>query len=58
MPDWPQARRQVLQALLPLAQDRSEENLKKDGYPQAHDIVRQMVQQSSRQLAALGALGA
>lgn len=57
-PDWPQARTQVLQALLPLAQDRSEKNLKKAGYAQAHDIVRQMVQQSSRQLAALGALGA
>ena len=57
-PSWPQARKQVLQALTPVAQDRSGNYMRRRGYPRARALVTQMVQQSSRQLAALGALGA
>ena len=57
-PSWPQARKQVLQALTPVAQDRSGNYMRRRGYPRAQALVTQMVQQSSRQLAALGALGA
>ena len=53
--DWPQTRQYVLQALLPVAQDVSW--MERTGYPQAQAMIAQMVQQSSRQLAALGALG-
>ena len=52
---WPQARQQVVQALMPLAQDVTV--MGRAGYPQAQALIVQMVQQSSRQLAALGALG-
>lgn len=52
---WPQTRQHVLQALLPVAQDVS--MMERTGYPQAQALITQMVQQSSRQLAALGALG-
>ena len=52
--DWTQTRQYVLQALWPLAQD--ETMLERSGYPQAQTMLTQMVQQSSRQLAALGAL--
>ncbi len=31
--------------------------MERTGYPQAQALITQMVQQSSRQLAALGALG-
>lgn len=55
---WPQARRQVLQALTPVAQDRTGNYMRRRCYPRAQALVTQMVQQSSRQLAALGALGA
>jgi hypothetical protein len=53
--NWPQARQRVLQALWPLAQDDA--TMKRRGYPQAQALIAQMVQLSSRQLAALGALG-
>ncbi|WP_219135221.1 hypothetical protein [Janthinobacterium sp. UMAB-60] len=53
--DWPQARQRVLQALWPLSED--ETLMGNSGYPQAQALVVQMVQLSSRQLAALGALG-
>ena len=56
--NWPQARKQVLQALTPVAQDRTGIYMKREGYPRAQAMVTQMVQQSSRQLAALGALAA
>lgn len=52
---WPRARQWVLQALLPLAQD--EAMMQRTGYPQAQALLAQLVQQSSRQLAALGVLG-
>ncbi|PJC98011.1 hypothetical protein GQ37_013085 [Janthinobacterium sp. BJB1] len=52
---WPRARQQVLQALMPLAYDVT--MMERAGYPQAQALIMQMVQQSSRQLAALGALG-
>ena len=52
---WPQARQRVLQALWPLTED--DKLMERSGYPQAQALIAQMVQQSSRQLAALGALG-
>ena len=52
---WPQARQCVLTALWPLTHE--ETLLKRTGYPQAQALVTHMVQESSRQLAALGALG-
>ena len=52
---WPRARQYVLQALSPVAED--ENMMKRAGYPQAQALITQLVQQSSRQLAALGALG-
>ena len=53
--DWPQARQRVLQALWPLTED--ETLMANTGYPRAQALIMQMVQQSSRQLGALGALG-
>ena len=52
---WPHARQCVLTALWPLTHE--ETLLKRTGYPQAQALVTHMVQESSRQLAALGALG-
>ncbi|WP_215409245.1 hypothetical protein [Janthinobacterium sp. JC611] len=52
--NWPQARQRVLRALWPLAQDNTV--MERKGYPQAQALIAQMVQQSSRQLGALGAL--
>ena len=53
--NWPQARQRVLQALWPLTED--DKLMERRGYPQAQALIAQMVQQSSRQLGALGALG-
>ena len=53
--DWPQARQRVLKALWPLTED--ETLMANTGYPRAQALIMQMVQQSSRQLGALGALG-
>ncbi|WP_116744312.1 hypothetical protein [Janthinobacterium sp. 78] len=52
---WPQARQHVLQALWPLTED--DKLMERRGYPHAQTLITQMVQLSSRQLAALGALG-
>ena len=52
--NWPQARQRVLQALWPLTED--DKLMERSGYPQAHALIALMVQQSSRQLGALGAL--
>ena len=52
---WPQARQRVLQALWPLTED--DKLMERSVYPQALAQLAQMVQLSSRQLAALGALG-
>ena len=53
--NWPQARQRVLQALWPLTED--DKLMERRGYPQAQALIAQMVQQSSRQLGALDALG-
>jgi len=53
--NWPQARQHVLQALWPLTED--DKLMERRGYPHAQTLIAQMVQLSSRQLAALGALG-
>jgi len=50
--NWPQTRQRVLQALWPLAED--DNLMERSGYPQAQTLIAQMVQQSSRQLGALG----
>ena len=52
--DWPQARQRVLQALWPLTED--DKLMERSAYPQAQALIAQMVQQSSQQLGALGAL--
>lgn len=53
--NWPQTRRMLLQTLLPLAECAEADDNKTE--EKLSELLREMVQQSSRQLAALGVLG-